>query len=143
VSAKPTDLYRDFRPQSYTLSFAKNQQPQQTIAYLDLRGQKIGRPSKRIALHQNGLKINSATITPVSVRDSFVIEVVRINHLPTLEQVRIHTQQMLYPGMYQLKIEYNLPPGRSISQISTPRRKYLPCVDEPKAWDQAKLEIKS
>ncbi len=69
------------------------------------------------------------------------IEVFRINHLPTQEQVRIHTKEMLYPGRYQLEIEYLMPGSGSITAI-TPSRECLPCIDEAEAWANAKLEIK-
>lgn len=129
-------LSSQFIPASYQLLIA----PDGETAQLTILGQKAGRPSKRITLHQKGLKITGAKVTAQG-KASKHTEVSRINHLPAREEVRIHTGDILYPGKYLIELEYRLPADNSIKAI-VPSRECLPCIDEPEAWANAKLEIK-
>lgn len=131
---KKPKLTELFKPAEYKFSI----NPDNT-ATLVIIGSKINRPNKRITLHQKGLKVLEALITRTDKKGARDLEVVRINHLPTFEQVRLHTNETLYPGHYEIKIKYRLP--FSFDSIK-PSRTYLPCVDEPEAWANAKLEIK-
>ncbi|MBX4197058.1 hypothetical protein KW801_00695 [Candidatus Saccharibacteria bacterium] len=132
-------LFSEFRPERYelTLKFANN------AGRLEILGNKVGRPSHRITLHQRKLRILKAEITPKG-RKHTTVEVDRINHLPSFEQVRLHTKQILYPGTYQINLEYQLPESAA-SQLrkSSPNRDLLPSIDEPESWAAAKFEIKS
>jgi hypothetical protein len=136
---KAKSLYSEFRPEHYKLSIDLDKQ----IGQLELLGIKVGRPSHRITLNQRKIKITSAEIISKKQTAS-AVDVDRINHLPTFEQVRLHTKQALYPGSYQIKIEY-----KTLGNVaknfdkSTPSRDWLPSIDEPEAWATAEFEIKS
>jgi hypothetical protein len=139
MPAKEIDLYNYFRPDEYTLDCS------QDICHLLVLGNKIGPPSKRITLHQKKLRILSADIARVG-KNPGQFKVARINHLPTVGQVRLHTKEMLYPGSYQVSITYQLKP-EAIKKLKnlgdkTPNRLLLPCVDTPFAWADAAVEIK-
>ncbi len=101
-------------------------------------GKKIGPPSKRISLHQKGLKITGAQISRQDKRGVQDFSVVRINHLPTSEQVRLHTKETLFPGYYEISLNF-LPKHDFKSDL--PKRELFPCIDEPEAWDSASFEI--
>lgn len=132
-------LYAVFKPGSYTLSLDSTRQ----VGHLEVLGYKVGRPSRRISLHQRKLKITKAEIASKGRKPS-IVEVDRINHLPTFEQVRLHTKQMLYPGTYQIILEYKLPEAAQEGQLrKNPDRNLVPSIDEPEAWAEAKFEIKS
>jgi hypothetical protein len=136
---KVRNLYSEFKPEHYKLSI----NPSQQLVHLEILGTKVGRPSHRITLHQRKLKILSAEIIAKG-RKASAVEVDRINHLPTFEQLRLHTRQVLYPGTYQINIEYKLPENsKSISIAQPPSRGLFPSIDEPEAWQAAKVEIKS
>ena len=130
---KTVSLHAEFRPLSYSLELDKGN------AKLTINGQKIGRPSHRITLHQRKLKIINAQIASADHRRN-PIEVDRINHLPTFEQVRMHTKQVLYPGIYQLVLEFK-PSGQVDKNLLS--RQLVPSIDEPEAWAGAKVDIKS
>ena len=118
-----------------------------------IEGQKSGRPSQRITLHQNGLKITSATITSHGKQGIREIEIDRINLQNSYNQVRLHAAQNLYPGKYTLTLEFSgkitsdmdgIYPcnfkhdGKAKSLIATQfeshyARKVFPCIDEPEA----------
>lgn len=106
-----------------------------------IEGVKTGRPSQRISLHQNMLRIVSAKLTKHDKKGMHPIKISRINRLVGRQEVRLHTKHLLFPGIYKLHISY-------ISEIETPQqfkktldttfktglnRKILPCVDEPQA----------
>lgn len=128
---KQPNLLESFDPASYRLYPKKG--------LLIISGQKLGRPSKRITLHQKGLKVTDAQIIKHDKKGDLQKEVSRINHLPTFEQVRIHGDEMLYPGKYTLRLSYRLP---KTYDNQKPSRNWLPSIDEPAAWANATLEIK-
>ena len=113
---------------------------------LEITGKKLPPPSKRITLHQKGIKIVNAKITRLDKRGANDYEIVRINHLPTFEQVRLHTKEIMYPGPYQIELEYKLTPEKlkALRALGSnkPNRTLLPSIDEPEAWAAASFEIK-
>ncbi len=130
---RATWLYRSFQPEEYRLTLDGNK------CWLVITGRKLPPPSKRISLHQKGLKITGAKITRLDKKGSTEYEVVRINHLPTFEQVRLHTKEILFPGYYEIAISFS-PKPKPKSKL--PKRQLFPCIDEPEAWDNANFEIK-
>ena len=128
---KSASLLVYFEPEAYFFD--------KTSGELVIKGNKLGRPSKRIVLHQKGLKIERAEIVRHDKKGDLQKEVCRINHLPTFEQVRLHTSEMLSPGSYTIKLMYQLPQK---SNPAKPGRTWLPSVDEPEAWAKAKVEIR-
>src|SRR5258708_934229 len=97
---QPTRLYEFFRPSKYTLILGRGS------CQLVVEGRKVGRPSKRITLHQKGLKVISAQIIRKDKKGDQQFEAIRINHLPTLQQVRLHTEETLFPGYYEVTIHF-------------------------------------
>lgn len=140
MSKKNVSLYGLFQPLSYSLSIDGNK------CRLVITGKKLPPPSKRITLHQKSLKITSAKIIRNDRRGSTEHDVARINHLPTFEQVRLHTGGMLYPGVYVIELNYQLNPIKlqQLKKIGDkkPSRDLLPSIDEPEAWPGASFEIK-
>lgn len=125
-------LNRQFQPQGYSLSIKDD------AAHLIISGRKMPPPNKRITFHQKGLKIISAKIIRKDKKGPQEYEIKRINHLPTFEEVRLHTKELLYPGDYEIVLEYQLkkPPAPK------PSREFLPSIDEPEAWAEATFELK-
>lgn len=140
MTNKSAGLYELFRPAKYSLTISEGN------CRLIIEGQKIGPPSKRITFHQKGLKITAAKIIRNDRRGPTEHDVVRINHLPTFEQVRLHTAGTLYPGVYVIELNYQLNPDKlqQLKKIGDkkPSRDLLPSIDEPEASDSASFEIK-
>jgi len=107
---------------------------------LIIEGKKLPPPSKRITLHQKGLKISSAQIVRRDKKGNREFRVARINHLPTLQQVRLHADETLFPGYYEIIINFS---PKCDPKSKLPKRELFPCVDEPEAWDGASFELKS
>lgn len=129
---KKDNLVSLFKPSEYVLD--------KKAGKLIIGGHKLGPPSKRVSLHQKSLKITQAEITRFDKRGDTVHQVVRINHLPTIERVRLHAAEVLYPGKYKIEISYTLPQKFSEAK---PSRSWLPSIDEPEAWQDAEVVFKS
>jgi len=143
---KVKKLISEFQPESYELSFLPSQQTTFIGGTVKITGKKVGRPSKRIILHQKGLKVSTATITRRDKKLSTDRELSRINHLPSFEQVRLHAKDMLYPGQYIVELNYTISPKTSdaLSKLKQgpPDRTLVPSIDEPEAWAKATFESK-
>ncbi len=146
-------LYTHFQPHSYDVTFDINQTAMRFTGKVTLRGKKVGRPSKRITLHQHGLKIIAATITKHDKKGDQELKVVRINHHRSFDEVRLHTDDMVYPGEYSVFVQFAAPITDGMTGIypcyfkdgttdkklfatqfeSHHAREAFPCIDEPEA----------
>lgn len=147
-----TRLAETFKPENYNLSINIDAENMLFSGSVIIAGQKTGRPSTRITLHQKDLKINSAKIIRHSKSDEKV-DISRINTQKSYDEVRLHSSSMLYPGKYTIEIEFS---GRITEQMhglypcnykhkgkdkklfatqfeSHHAREVFPCVDEPEA----------
>lgn len=128
-----------FLPESYVLSVNGND------CRLVIVGKKMPPPSKRLCLHQKGLKIISAKIVRADKRGPVEHEISRINHLPSMQQVRLHTKELLYPGSYQIVLRYRLSQDkiRQLKKLGDhkPNRELVPSVDEQEAWAAASYTV--
>jgi hypothetical protein len=69
-------------------------------------GHKMSPPSKRITLRQKDIKVSSAKIICKHKKGDVDFNVRRINHIKSFGEVRLHTNTILYPGAYEVTIEY-------------------------------------
>ena len=90
----------NFEISNYTISDNENSKK------IIIEGQKLPPPSKRITLHQKNIKILSAKIIHKHKKGDIEFEVVRINHIKSFNEIRIHTNSILYPGTYILTLSY-------------------------------------
>ncbi|MBI2009125.1 hypothetical protein HYS84_01795 [Candidatus Saccharibacteria bacterium] len=124
-------LARLFVPGSYVLTLIQAKADTGAEGLVTITGQKMPPPSKRITLHQKGLKITGARIVRHDKKGDQEFSIARINHLPTFEQVRLHTKETLFPGPYEIIINFSPQPKL---ESKLPKRKLFPCIDEPSAW---------
>ncbi|MDB5181586.1 MAG: putative Aminopeptidase [Candidatus Saccharibacteria bacterium] len=148
-----TRLYQSFQPAAYNLAITLDRKNMLFTGTVTVTGRKVGRPSKRLTLHQKFLTITSASIIVKDKKGSREVPVERINHHRGFDEVRIHSDQMLYPGEYTITLEYKgaITPGmtgiypcffkndgQDDALIATQfeshhAREAFPCVDEPEA----------
>ncbi len=109
---------------------------------------KLAPPSKRITLNQKGVKVIKASVVFHHKKGDQVIEVSRINHIKSFEEVRIHTNQTLYPGKYTLTLEFKTNNLQQLKMLDKPGawesmswRSVFPCIDTPEARASAKVEV--
>lgn len=148
-----TRLYSQFIPKNYKISLTLNPDAHTFQGIVEINGTKVGRPSHRITLHQKDLKIKNATITRHEKGQTTNIPIDRINTQKSYDEVRLHTEQNLFPGEYTVHVEFE---GRITDQMnglypcyfthdnkpkklfatqfeSHHAREVFPCIDEPEA----------
>lgn len=146
-------LYYDFQPQHYHVDLKPDREAKTFSGQVTISGQKVSRPSKRFTFHQKDLKISTARIVKHDKKGQEEIPVARINHHQTRNEVRLHTDRLLYPGQYTVELtfdgvitrpmngmypcffQYN---DREHQLIATQfeshhAREVFPCIDEPEA----------
>ena len=153
MSGKVTRLFNDFKPSKYTLLISVNPKQLQFKGTVTIKGKKTGRPSQRLTFHQSDLKFSSASITKHDKKGDHEIEISRINTHGKSQEVRLHSEQMIYGGEYTVIMEfygditkpmngiYPCYPDKSSEEdiiIATQfeshhAREAFPCIDEPEA----------
>jgi aminopeptidase N len=85
MAKKVKRLYSEFKPDNYRLFLDIDREKAVFSGNVKISGQKVGRPSQRITLHQKGLRIKSAKITRRDKKTGSVeIDISRINIPATL-----------------------------------------------------------
>src|ERR1700741_3224855 len=149
-----TRLYSQFKPENYHIELTPDDQNLTFSAYVTVRGKKIGRPSKRLTFHQKDLKFKKVNLyRKLKNGEGELIPITRTNVHKSYDEIRIHTDQMLYPGEYLVHFEYSgvitrpmngLYPcffeheGKQKKLLATQfeshhAREVFPCIDEPEA----------
>ncbi|MGH7238810.1 MAG: M1 family metallopeptidase, partial [Candidatus Saccharimonadales bacterium] len=153
MSKKVRRLFEQFHPVNYHLELRVDPDEMIFDGKVTIAGQKVGRPSQRITLHQKGLKIAEAKITKHDKSGDQIITISRINTQKTYDEVRLHSKQMIYSGNYTLELKFSGNVTRNMEGIypsffkhagkdqkiistqfeSHHAREAFPCIDEPEA----------
>ncbi|MEI7631915.1 MAG: M1 family metallopeptidase [bacterium] len=156
-------LYEQFQPSAYKLSLDINEDSMSYTGTVLIEGKKVGRPSQRITFHQKGLNVHNVTITHKDKTGHVVKDIARINAHNSFDEVRIHSNQTLYPGHYAITLEFSGTITTAMNGIypcfyqekgvkkqliatqfeSHHAREVFPCIDEPEAKAIFNLEITS
>jgi len=157
-------LYSEFKPEKYDIYLAPERESKSFSGKVKISGRKTGRPSQRITLHQKDLKIQSAKIIKKDKKSGqSEIIVDRINQHKSFDELRLHTKEQLFPGEYEIEIEFSgritdpmhgIYPcnfsldGKKKQLIATQfeshhAREAFPCVDEPEAKAVFQLTLKT
>jgi len=146
-------LFTQFQPNTYDVTFDIDEDAMRFSGQVVVRGKKVGRPSQRITLHQHQLKVTSASIVKHDKKGDQELTVTRINNQNSLDEVRLHTEEMVYPGEYTITLTFEAPLTTGMTGIypcffkdgdndkklimtqfeSHHAREAFPCIDEPEA----------
>lgn len=153
MSKKVKRLFEGFQPSHYQISLNPNRSDMHLSGTVTVRGKKVGRPSQRLTFHQNGLKITAATVVKHDKKGTADVVLSRISHQDTLEEVRLHADNLLYAGEYTITMEFTgkitkpmdgiypcffTQDGQEKQLIASQfeshfARQAFPCIDEPEA----------
>ncbi len=146
-------LYDQFVPKHYVLDLKPNRDSMVFSGTVVIVGRKVGRPSQRLTFHQKGLKITAVRLTKHLKTGAQEIKVDRVNLHNSMDEVRLHTNEMLYGGEYTVKLNFSGSITRQMNGLypcyfehggkkkvllatqfeSHHAREVFPCVDEPEA----------
>lgn len=146
-------LYKQFQPENYHIELKINEEAMAFSGSVTIRGKITGRPSKRLTFHQKDLKISNSKITRIHKKETHEIAVTRLNTQKSFDEVRLHTDEMLYPGEYQVSMDFEGSITRPMNGMypcffehngeqkklfatqfeSHHAREVFPCIDEPEA----------
>ena len=153
MSNKINRLYDSLHPLRYELDLSLNSKAATFEGILNLTFIKVKRPSKRITLHLKDLNVLSATLVKKEKNSDRTINIVRINIQKTYDELRLHCDELLFPGEYLLKLSYSGKINEQMNGIypsyfknkkkseiiiatqfeSHHAREAFPCIDEPEA----------
>lgn len=153
MSKNVTRLFDQFNPENYQLNIKLDKDKKSFSGQVIIRGQKVGRPSQRFTFHQKDLKIEKATATRHDKTGDHDIKLARLNLHKKLDEVRLHTDALIYPGQYTVTLMFsgqitdnlqglypsNFKLGGQTDVIlgtqfeSHYAREVFPCIDEPEA----------
>ncbi len=153
MSTKVRRLFRQFQPSHYDLTLHIDPEAMVFSGKVVIDGRKVDRPSERLTFHQSGLTITSAKICFHDKRGDKDITIKRINKQKSFDEVRLHADNMLYPGRYTVTLEFDAKITRPMNGIypsyfehngeqkklistqfeSHHAREAFPCIDEPEA----------
>lgn len=148
-----TRLYNSFKPDSYQLQINPDPTSMSFTGSVTIRGKKASRPSQRLTFHQNGLRVTNAIVVNHTKKGDLEVPISRINHHKSLHEVRLHSDQTLYPGDYTVTMQFEGTIKRGLTGIypayfkhqgvehmllttqfeSHSAREAFPCIDEPEA----------
>lgn len=123
MSKKVKRLFEQFKPTHYVVELRPEAESMSFSGRVVIDGIKTGRPSKRLVFHQKNLKIASASVTRHDKKSTNEITVSRINHHKAYDEVRLHSESMIYPGRYTVVLEFN-------GQITRAMNGIYPCFFE-------------
>jgi aminopeptidase N len=153
MGKKVTRLYEQFQPENYQLQLEVDDEAMTFSGTVKIRGKKTGRPAQRLTFHQKDLKVTSAKIIKHGKKGDQTVEVIRINSQKSFDEVRLHTEDQIYPGEYSVVLDFEAKITRPMNGIypcffehdgkqkkliatqfeSHHAREAFPCIDEPEA----------
>lgn len=158
---KANHLYDQLHPEHYDIDLDIKKDSLTFTGKVLINAKKVGRPSKRITLHQKELKITKASVCTVTKGQKIEIPIKRILHHNRYNEVRLHSETLLYPGEYEIKLSFTgiitkdmqgIYPGffehknKKQTIIATQfeshhAREAFPCIDEPEAKATFRLTL--
>lgn len=123
MSKQVTRLFEQFEPTNYKLSLVPDRDAMTFSGTVIITGKKKGRPSQRLTFHQKELNITKASIVNKTKQSDKDLAIDRINLHKSYDEVRLHTNEMVFPGEYEITLEFS-------GKITKPMNGMYPCFFE-------------
>lgn len=154
MSKSVTRLYKQFSPNNYKINLEISDDKLSFNGKVIIQGKRAGKPSERITLHQKGLKITNPKIVKIDKKTGpKKLIPTRVVAQNSYDEIRFHFDETIYPGEYQLEMEFSgkitdnmdgiypskFKDGQVTKKIiatqfeSHHAREAFPCIDEPEA----------
>jgi len=153
MSQKVARLINQFSPDNYQLLLKIDPEQLSFEGEIIIKGKRKSKPSKRFTFHQKDLKITSASIVKHSKDGDQNIAIKRINNQNTLDEVRLHADNLIVSGDYTITMAFQGAITKPMNGIypcffkhnakqkkliatqfeSHHAREAFPCIDEPEA----------
>lgn len=150
---KVARLFNQFAPENYQIEINIDPEKMLFDGKVTVKGTRTSRPSKRLTFHQKDLKITSASVVRHAKTGDQVIDLTRINNQKSLDEVRLHSNDLITSGDYTVVLDFTgvitkpmngIYPcyfnhdGKDKKLIATQfeshhAREAFPCIDEPEA----------
>lgn len=147
-------LFESIQPTNYNLDLTLDQTNMTFSGNVVIKLKRVGRPSNRFTFHQLGLVITKASVAKHDKKNGdSKITINRINTQKKFDELRLHTNEQIYPGNYTVKLEFNGKITKPMNGLypcffkhdkkdkillatqfeSHHAREVFPCIDEPEA----------
>lgn len=161
MTKKVTRLFEQFAPSSYEITFTIAPDKKTFSGKITIQGKKVGRPNKRITLHQKDLKIFNSKITKIDKKGTVELPITRTVIHNSYDEVRFHFDETIFPAEYIIETEFNGTITKNMDGVypsffeqdgvkkqliatqfeSHYARQAFPCIDEPEAKATFKLNL--
>lgn len=157
-----TRLAPQFKPKNYKIKLEISEDKKSFTGTVKITGHKVGKPAKRLTLHQRELKIDAVIAHSTDKKGvKTLLKPDRVVTNSKLEELRLHFPHMLFPSEIELEISYSGKITKSMDGIypcffkhdgkekqliatqfeSHHARDALPCIDEPEAKATFELSL--
>lgn len=164
MSKSVNRLFKQFVPEHYDIIFNISKDKKSFTGSVVIKGRKSGRPSKRITLHQKGLKTTNHKVTVTDKKSgSREIPVSRIVNHKAYDELRLHFESDIYPAEYEISMDFSGVITKNMDGVypcffkdnnaekelvatqfeSHHAREAFPCIDEPEAKATFSLTLSS
>ncbi|HMS50668.1 MAG TPA: M1 family metallopeptidase, partial [Candidatus Saccharibacteria bacterium] len=146
-------LYDQFHPQHYILDLTPDRNKMVFNGTVIVSGHKVGRPNRRIVMHQKGLRIHKVHVIHHSKDGDREMPIDRMNHHGAYDEIRLHSGSPLPNGSYTISMSFKGAITRAMNGMypcffthdkkekvligtqfeSHHAREVFPCIDEPEA----------
>ncbi len=163
MSKNVNRLFKQFSPKEYDLKIKISEDKKNFTGMVVITGEKTGRPTQRITLHQKKLTIGKIKVFQTSKDGEKALKPTRIVKQNKFDELRIHFGKDIYPSDLKLQISFSGKITDNMEGIypsyfedekdkkiiigtqfeSHSAREAFPCIDEPEAKAKFLLTITS